>query len=166
MNSCHFPSNDSFLLPVTWLPVTWHPVTWLPVTWLQVETIGDAYMCCSGLPVWNGDRHALEIANMSLALLKRIQVFRIRHRPDDQLQLRIGLHSGQWFPHTTSTSHSNPAHSPAHPQAHPTPQCSNILLTLLKHINVFHIWHRPDDPSHSFYLLSHYSSLHSSTHSN
>ncbi len=62
-------------------------------------------MCCSGLPVRNGDRHALEIANMSLALLKRIQVFRIRHRPDDQLKLRIGLHSGECITLSRSSCH-------------------------------------------------------------
>lgn len=31
---------------------------------------------------------------MSLALLKAVHTFKIRHRPDEQLRLRIGLHSG------------------------------------------------------------------------
>ncbi|XP_014668018.1 PREDICTED: atrial natriuretic peptide receptor 1-like [Priapulus caudatus] len=60
----------------------------------QVETIGDAYMVVSGLPVKNGITHAREIARMSLALLSAIQKFRIRHRPEDSLKLRIGIHSG------------------------------------------------------------------------
>lgn len=61
---------------------------------IQVETIGDAYMVVSGLPVRNGNLHAREIARMSLRLLQAVGHFRIRHRPNDQLKLRIGLHSG------------------------------------------------------------------------
>lgn len=60
----------------------------------KVETIGDAYMVVSGLPVRNGNAHAREIARMSLRLLQAVATFRIRHRPNDQLKLRIGLHSG------------------------------------------------------------------------
>ncbi|GFO01840.1 guanylate cyclase [Plakobranchus ocellatus] len=60
----------------------------------KVETIGDAYMVVSGLPVRNGNLHAREIARMSLALLDAVFKFKIRHRPGDQLKLRIGIHSG------------------------------------------------------------------------
>ncbi|XP_072028687.1 atrial natriuretic peptide receptor 1-like [Amphiura filiformis] len=60
----------------------------------KVETIGDAYMVVSGLPVPNGDTHAREIAGMSLALLKAVGSFEIRHRPDKQIKLRAGVHSG------------------------------------------------------------------------
>ncbi|CAF0852137.1 unnamed protein product [Adineta steineri] len=60
----------------------------------KVETIGDAYMVVSGLPTRNGDLHAREIARLSLALLNAVLNFRIRHRPDKQLLLRIGIHSG------------------------------------------------------------------------
>uniref|UniRef100_A0A8C7V6N8 Guanylate cyclase n=1 Tax=Oncorhynchus mykiss TaxID=8022 RepID=A0A8C7V6N8_ONCMY len=60
----------------------------------QVETIGDAYMVVSGLPVRNGKLHAREIAGMSLALLEQVKTFKIRHRPQDQLRLRIGIHTG------------------------------------------------------------------------
>lgn len=62
---------------------------------LQVETIGDAYMVVSGLPVRNGKLHAREIAGMSLALLEQVKTFKIRHRPNDQLRLRIGIHTGE-----------------------------------------------------------------------
>ncbi|KAK6170897.1 hypothetical protein SNE40_019184 [Patella caerulea] len=60
----------------------------------KVETIGDAYMVVSGLPKPNGINHAGEIASMSLHLLEAIGKFKIRHRPDDKLKLRIGVHSG------------------------------------------------------------------------
>ncbi|XP_022162980.1 atrial natriuretic peptide receptor 1 [Myzus persicae] len=60
----------------------------------KVETIGDAYMVVSGLPVRNGNLHAREIARMSLALRSAVHSFTIKHRPDDQLKLRIGMHTG------------------------------------------------------------------------
>ncbi|XP_053671617.1 atrial natriuretic peptide receptor 1 [Anopheles nili] len=60
----------------------------------KVETIGDAYMVVSGLPVRNGNLHAREISRMALRLLAAVYKFTIRHRPNEQLRLRIGLHSG------------------------------------------------------------------------
>lgn len=68
----------------------------VPLAHPQVETIGDAYMVVSGLPVRNGKLHAREVARMSLALLDTVRSFQIRHRPDQQLRLRIGLHTGEW----------------------------------------------------------------------
>ncbi|KAK3094602.1 hypothetical protein FSP39_003914 [Pinctada imbricata] len=60
----------------------------------KVETIGDAYMVVSGLPIRNGSNHVIEIARMSLAIRKVASRFKIRHLPDQQLRIRIGIHSG------------------------------------------------------------------------
>lgn len=51
-------------------------------------------MVVSGLPERNGDAHASHIARLALALLSRVQIFKIKHRPEQQLRLRIGIHSG------------------------------------------------------------------------
>ncbi|XP_046579704.1 uncharacterized protein LOC124287252 [Haliotis rubra] len=60
----------------------------------KVETIGDAYMVVSGLPVRNGERHASEIACLALDLLDTISRLTIPHLPEESLRLRIGLNSG------------------------------------------------------------------------
>lgn len=61
---------------------------------LQVETIGDAYMVASGVPVPNNNRHTAEIANMSLDILSAVGSFKMRHMPDVPVRIRIGLHTG------------------------------------------------------------------------
>ncbi|XP_048851456.1 atrial natriuretic peptide receptor 1 isoform X3 [Brienomyrus brachyistius] len=60
----------------------------------KVETIGDAYMVVSGLPIRNGDDHAKEIARMSLAVVRAMEQFENKHVLGQQLKVRIGLHSG------------------------------------------------------------------------
>ncbi|NXM78023.1 GUC2F cyclase, partial [Serilophus lunatus] len=60
----------------------------------KVETIGDAYMVASGLPKRNGNKHAAEIANMSLDILSSVGTFKMRHMPDIPLRIRIGIHTG------------------------------------------------------------------------
>ncbi|XP_037547159.1 guanylate cyclase 2G [Nematolebias whitei] len=60
----------------------------------KVETIGDAYMVASGLPISNGNKHVLEISMMALHFLSSIRVFKIAHMPNQTLAIRIGIHSG------------------------------------------------------------------------
>jgi class 3 adenylate cyclase len=60
----------------------------------KVETIGDAYMVASGLPIRNGNEHSKEIARMALDMRKAISVFKIKHLPKRILQLRVGIHTG------------------------------------------------------------------------
>jgi atrial natriuretic peptide receptor A len=51
-------------------------------------------MVVSGLPIRNGKNHAREVSRLSLALLNAVKSFSIRHRPGEQLKLRIGIHTG------------------------------------------------------------------------
>lgn len=51
-------------------------------------------MVVSGLPERNGDNHAREICLMALAVLDAVKCFTVRHRPEYQLKIRIGIHSG------------------------------------------------------------------------
>lgn len=108
----------------------------------QVETIGDAYMVVSGLPVRNGRLHAREVARMALALLDAVRSFRIRHRPQEQLRLRIGIHTGEAAEGVGSRSRSRlpkagareggffpPASSALPPlQSAPAPPCCHPLV--------------------------------------
>ena len=75
---------------------------------VQVETIGDAYMVVSGLPIRNGPNHAREIARMAISILQAVKTFKIKHKPGQQLKIRIGLHTGRQ--NTANT------HSYTHPQ--------------------------------------------------
>lgn len=47
-----------------------------------------------GLPRRNGFSHAKVIGNLAIALLEKTKSFTIRHRPNDQLRIRIGINSG------------------------------------------------------------------------
>jgi class 3 adenylate cyclase len=58
----------------------------------KVETIGDAYVCCSGLPD-SDENHARNVANFALAVNHCCGLVK---SPVDgkRIQLRIGIHSG------------------------------------------------------------------------
>ncbi|RCN34037.1 adenylate/guanylate cyclase catalytic domain protein [Ancylostoma caninum] len=60
----------------------------------KVETIGDGYLCVSGLPHRNGNRHIKEICSMALDFMSSLTNFRIPHLPQERLNLRIGAHTG------------------------------------------------------------------------
>ncbi|VDP14898.1 unnamed protein product [Heligmosomoides polygyrus] len=60
----------------------------------KVESIGDGYLCVSGLPVRNGDAHIKQIVDMSLAFMAYVNKFRIRSLPRERVELRIGVNSG------------------------------------------------------------------------
>lgn len=51
-------------------------------------------MVVSGLPERNGYDHAREIGLMALAVLDAVKSFTIKHKPEYQLKIRIGVHSG------------------------------------------------------------------------
>lgn len=52
-------------------------------------------MVASGLPKRNGNKHAAEIANMSLDILSSVGSFKMRHMPEVPVRIRIGLHTGR-----------------------------------------------------------------------
>lgn len=60
----------------------------------KVETIGDGYLCASGLPERIGNAHAKRMANMSIALIRSVALFKIPHLPNEQINIRIGIHCG------------------------------------------------------------------------
>ncbi|CAB3397272.1 unnamed protein product [Caenorhabditis bovis] len=60
----------------------------------KVETIGDGYLCVSGLPHRNGKEHVRHIASMSLLFVGALDNFRVPHLPTEQIRIRVGFHSG------------------------------------------------------------------------
>lgn len=62
---------------------------------VKVETSSDSYLVVSGLPERNGNKHAGEIASMSLRLVTYLKEFKISHMQERTLQFRIGIHTGK-----------------------------------------------------------------------
>lgn len=60
----------------------------------KVESIGDGYLCVSGLPTRNGFNHIREILEMSFCLMEYLKTFRIPALPRERVELRIGINSG------------------------------------------------------------------------
>ncbi|KHJ99302.1 adenylate/guanylate cyclase catalytic domain protein, partial [Oesophagostomum dentatum] len=60
----------------------------------KVESIGDGYLCVSGLPTRNGFTHAKEIAELSLSFMEFVDKFRFAPLPRERIQLRIGVNTG------------------------------------------------------------------------
>ncbi|WKY12616.1 hypothetical protein Q1695_003872 [Nippostrongylus brasiliensis] len=60
----------------------------------KVETIGDGYLCASGVPIRNGLEHIREICNLALELVIGLKEFRVPHLPNECISIRVGIHSG------------------------------------------------------------------------
>ena len=59
----------------------------------KVETIGDAYVCCCGLPTAN-DKHAENVANFALAVQYCSNLVLSPVDNVTPIQLRIGINTG------------------------------------------------------------------------
>lgn len=58
----------------------------------KIKTIGDGYMLASGIPTKN-KKHAINMANMAIDMLKKIEEFNKKH-PSIDFNIRIGISSG------------------------------------------------------------------------
>ncbi|XP_055346518.1 atrial natriuretic peptide receptor 1-like [Paramacrobiotus metropolitanus] len=60
----------------------------------KVETVIDAYLVASGVPVRNGNKHAEQVASMALGIRREISNLRATMDKAKNFKLRAGLHSG------------------------------------------------------------------------
>ncbi|KAI6170911.1 Guanylate cyclase [Aphelenchoides bicaudatus] len=60
----------------------------------KVETIGDGMHVVSGVPKRNGHTHVKAISDMSIDFQRSVKMLRMSHLPDQQIQMRVGVHSG------------------------------------------------------------------------
>ncbi|EFP13058.1 CRE-GCY-19 protein [Caenorhabditis remanei] len=60
----------------------------------KVESIGDGYLCVSGLPTRNGNAHIKQIVELSLDFMAYCKAFKIPHLPRERVELRVGVNSG------------------------------------------------------------------------
>lgn len=77
---------------LTWLCQDCHRGT----VCIFIETISTEInlLKFSNKTISTGNRHASEIADMSLALMRSLEGARIPHRPDDLLRIRAGVNTG------------------------------------------------------------------------
>ena len=64
-----------------------------------METIGDAVLVVSGVPLRNGNDHSCEIALVALGFLTELGQFEIPHIRNERPLMRIGLHTGELEEH-------------------------------------------------------------------
>lgn len=117
----------------------------------KVETIGDAYMCCSGLPIPD-EKHAENIANFAIAVKECVK--HVRNPVDGKpIELRIGMHTGNCMAGVvgTLTPHyclfGDMVNTTARHESTGQPgriQCSSVLYGRLKHFSSF------DTPQYEF----------------
>ena len=60
----------------------------------KVETTGETYMVCSGVPNENENRHVFEISEVALEFRDASYSYTVENFPEFKLQLRIGYHCG------------------------------------------------------------------------
>merc|ERR1711939_885508 len=60
-----------------------------------METIGDAYLCISGLPDYNNGQHcASDMLLLSLECISAVEEYKQLCGLPDELGMRVGVHSG------------------------------------------------------------------------
>lgn len=60
----------------------------------KIETACDSFMCVSGIPKRNEERHAEEVANFSIELLHVVYSSTLSTVVNAPLNIRIGFHTG------------------------------------------------------------------------
>ena len=61
---------------------------------LQVETIGDAVLVVSGVPIRNGHNHSMQMALVALGFLHQLSQFQVEHIGNEHILMRVGLNTG------------------------------------------------------------------------
>jgi len=117
----------------------------------KVETVGDAYMCCSGLPEPD-EFHAENVANFALAVVECAK--HVKSPVDGMpVKMRIGIHTGSCTSGVvgTLTPHyclfGDMVNTTARHESTGIPgkiHCSSVLFSRLKHFAKF------DEPQYNF----------------
>ncbi|VDK64490.1 unnamed protein product [Onchocerca ochengi] len=63
----------------------------------KVETIGDAYMVTSGVPITSRHNHVRDIASVAIMMRDFLSEYEIPHRPGQKLHCRWGFNTGPVF---------------------------------------------------------------------